>query len=269
MKTKSSERSFTAGKAVLLLSLVMFPVSLLHVFFHETGHALVALFSGETEIQLFFHPFAFSSYSRPSLTAAGSLYHLAAPLAGLLLPFVLFWFARRSQSFAGLFLVLLFPWSLFLEGLNMIAVLTGTGDFYHIASLTGIPVAVFAVLAVLMMLTGILLIDACLPRVGLSPSNLHAIWVVPLSVALWVLLSLPVALWLIPNSPFVVQWQLQEEIRIVSQMWLVLMTAVGLLIGAMHVTGYRRIERVLPEKYRQPSEFHQVARPGFRYSGLP
>jgi|GEM_PF-5689248 len=251
MNSQHNVQFSTSWKAVVLLAVTMYPVSFLHVLFHEVGHALMAFAYGESGIQLFIHPFAFSCYARPIVTLDNGLYHLAGPLAGLLIPLVIFLIARRWRSPRSLFLVMLFPWSLLWEGLNMLAILTNTGDFYNLAMLTGIPTMLFAVIGIALMLAGTLMIDSRLPLAGIKPDNYNSLWVVPLSVILWSLPSFLVACWLIPKSDFVIQWQLQEEIQTVARMWLFLMAAIGLLLGSAHVTLYRLLDRRFKKKRKQ------------------
>ncbi len=52
-------------RSTLLVFLLFFPVTFMHLFLHEAGHALVHLIEGDPVHFLYAHPFSFVGYVRP------------------------------------------------------------------------------------------------------------------------------------------------------------------------------------------------------------
>lgn len=236
----------SAWRAAVLLALTFFPLSFLHVILHEGGHALVAWIYGIANVQIFVHPFAFSGYSRPIFDCSNILFHLAGFISAVIIPLIIFLFRKRFHTPATFFLVMLLPWSIFWEGLNMASALLGTGDFYNVSQLIGVSVLPFALIGFIMIMVGIVLIDSYLPLTGLLPANLHSLWALPVSFILWVLPSVAVARLWIPASDFALRYQLVGEITDVATMWLFIMFIVALLLAAVYITLFRFIARKVP-----------------------
>ena len=107
-------KHLSAIKSTVLFFLILFPLFLLHKVVHEGGHAFVNLIHRISDTNIYVHPFSFSGYSRPfvDLGVTGNAWYVAAgPIAGVLVPLIIFIPLWKHRSINTLPLVLLFPWA--------------------------------------------------------------------------------------------------------------------------------------------------------------
>ncbi len=119
---------FQAGlRSALLMFLLLFPLTLLHLFLHESGHAVFNLIDRVPRTDLFIHPFGFTGYSRPPADFSNIWYHLGGTISVITLSLVVFLVCWRYRNRINPLPLLLFAAIAIREGLNMLVILMGTG----------------------------------------------------------------------------------------------------------------------------------------------
>jgi hypothetical protein len=241
------ESHFTSRvRSALLVFLLFFPLTFLHLLVHEGGHALVNLFYKTPHTSIFIHPFSFSGFSRPMFDYHNVWSHLGGPVVSLLVWLILFLLFWRRRTFSNLLLLVFIAWTAFWEGLGFLDILGGGGDFFNVIQITNLPEGIFFDFDLLLFIAGIVLLVSLLPLFGLAPEDKNALWVFPLGMGLFGLVSFAMANILAPISPFAIQYDLVKEILVSASFRPVLMAAAGLLFAGFYVTLYRAIRNKLP-----------------------
>ncbi len=237
-------------RSALLVFLTLFPMTLLHLFLHEGGHALVQ--SGRRRpAHRSLHPSLW--LYRLFAAACRFLQHLVSP-------------GRYHKChhavtgrFPGLLAVsqldnplplLLFAAIAIREGLNMLVILMGTGDYQNISQLAGLPPGLFVATGLVLFLCGFVLFLSLIPRLGLAPENKQALWSIPAGFMLYGLASWGVGLWLIPQSPFLIQYDLVQEALSVLEMQMFVNLLPGSIIALVYVSVFRAFYQKLPAAWR-------------------
>jgi hypothetical protein len=233
-----------------LLFLILFPMALLHTVAHEGGHALVNFIHRVPHTVIFVHPFSFTGYSRPVADWGDPWFHALGPIVGVLLPLLIFIPMWKRRSVASLFLVMLFPWNAFWEGLNILAILIGTGDMFNVIRITGLPEGLFVAISIILFVIGAFFMILLLPLLGLKPQDRNTIWVLPVGLLLWALVGFGIAHWLLPDSSVLLRYNLVTEAIQSANFWPPLMVAIGIVLALIHVTLYRNLYRKLPATLR-------------------
>jgi hypothetical protein len=250
---RESSKLASAVKSTALLFLILFPMSFLHAIVHEGGHAVVNLIYRIPDTTIYVHPFSFSGYSRPIVDMGniGNAWSDAAgPIAGVLIPLVIFVPLWKRRSTANLLLVMFFPWSVLGEGLNGSAILLHTGDFFNLAQGTTLPAIFFMIISIILLIIGIFFTVSIFPLLGLKPDDLNALWVLPIGMLLWALPGFGIAHWIVPGSPIDVQYHLATEIIQSANLELPMMAVIGIVLALIYVTLYRGVYRKLPASLR-------------------
>jgi hypothetical protein len=246
-KVRSTRR---LPKSALLLFLVFFPLGFLHMVTHEGGHALINLIHRVPHTVIFVHPFSFSGYTRPVADWGDPWFHASGPIVGVLLPLLIFLPLWKHRSVASLFLVMLFPWCTFWEGLSIFAILTRSGDLFNIIRITGLPEGLFMAISVILLVVGAFLTLLLLPLFGLKPEDRNTLWVLPASLLLWAVVGFGIAHWLLPGSSVLLRYNLVTEAIQSANFWLPLTAAIGIVLALVYVTLYRNFYRKLPATLR-------------------
>ena len=253
MNKRRSSKVTSAVKSTALLFLILFPLAFLHDIVHEGGHALVNLIYRIPNTTIYVHPFSFSGYSRPivDLGNIGNTWSDASgPIAGVLLPLVIFIPLWKHRSVNTLFLVMLFPLSVLWEGLNGSVIFMHTGDFFNIAQGTTLPAIFFMIISIILLIIGLFLTVSILPLLGLKPEDHNALWVLPVGMLLWALPGFGIAHWIVPGSPIDVQYHLASEIIKSANLVLPVTVVTGIVLALIYVTLYQGVYRKLPTSLR-------------------
>lgn len=248
--SKPQSRSTAALLAVLRLFLLFFPLTLMHLFLHEGGHDLVALINRTSHTGIFIHPFSFAGYSRPIFDFNNVWFQMGGTISAVLVSLILFIILWKRRNSTNLLPVILFPWFALWEGLAFILVLGKNGDYYNVSQVSGLPAGLFVLAGVVLFFGGAFLFMSLFPRLGLAPENKNALWAVPAGIALYGLVSLGAAYALAPASPFLLQYDLVQEVLDTAHLQPVAMTAVGLITAGLYVTLYRAVYKKLPAGWR-------------------
>jgi hypothetical protein len=248
-KRKSSKLT-SAVKSTVLLFLILFPLSFLHLILHEGGHALVNLIYRIPNTTIYVHPFSFSGYSRPIFDMSNAWFHASGPIMSVLLPLAMFIPLWKHRSVTSLFLVMLFPWNVFWEGLNGSAIFIHNGDFFNIIRVTTLPVSFFMIISIILLIIGIFFTISFFPLLGLKPEDRNTLWVLPVGMLLWALPGFGIAHWIVPGSTIDVQYDLAPEIIQTANMWLPMMVVIGIVLALIYITLYRRVYQKLPASLR-------------------
>jgi hypothetical protein len=246
-------KHLSAIKSTVLFFLTLFPLFFLHKVVHEGGHAFVNLIHRISDTNIYVHPFSFSGYSRPfvDLGVTGNAWYVAAgPIAGVLVPLIIFIPLWKHRSINTLPLVLLFPWAVLSEGLNGAAIFIHNGDFFNLVQFTTLPATFLMIISILLLIIGLFLTISLFPLLGLKPQNLNVLWILPIAMILWALSGFGIANWIAVGSPFVVKYHLADEIIQVANLQLPIMAVVGILLALVYVTFYRAIYLKLPTSLR-------------------
>ena len=249
-ETRASSGLTSAVKSAVLLFLIFFPLSFLHLVTHEGGHALVNLIHRVPSTIVYIHPFSFAGYVRPVLDWSDPWLHIAGPMAGVLAPLLVFIPLWKHRSTANLFVLLLFPWNTFWEGLAVFDILGHSGDLYNVVRFTGLPATLFIIICIMLMIIGVFFTISLFPLLGLKPENLNALWVIPAGTFLWALPGLGIAHWIVQGSPIDVQYGLAPAIIQSANYRLPMMLAIGIVLALVFVTLYRVTCRKLPASLR-------------------
>jgi hypothetical protein len=248
---KKSESRFTSAiRSALLVFLLFFPLTFLHLLVHEGGHALVNVFYKIPNTSIYIHPFSFSGFSRPMFDYHNAWSHLGGPTVSILVALILFIIFWRRRTFTNLLLLVFIAWTPFWEGMGFMDILGGTGDFFNVTRVTSLPVGMFFAIDLLLFITGIILFVSLMPLFGLKPKDLNALWVFPAGMGLFGLVGLAVAYAVVPVTPFAIQYKLVNEIQVSANFRPLLMAVAGLLFAGLYVTLYRAVCRKLPAALR-------------------
>ena len=247
ISTAGSPSRFTSAlRSSLLVFFLFFPLTFMHLFVHESGHALVNLIYRIPNTSIYIHPFSFSGFSRPVLDWNNVWMHLGGPVLSVLLGvtlFILFW---KRRKYSTLLLMMFIAWTAFWEGIGFMDILGGGGDFSNVMRITGLPAGLFIAIDLLLFVIGILLFVSLIPLFGLKPDNLNTLWALPLGMLVFALVGVGVANTFVAGSPIDVNYNLGKEIIKSASYRPLLMTCSGLLFALLYVTLYRVLVRKLP-----------------------
>jgi hypothetical protein len=169
---------------------------------------------------------------------------------GVLLPLLIFVPLWKRRSVANLFLVILFPWNVFWEGLSIFDLLSRNGDLYNLSHVTGLPVSLFVIIYIIPLVIGIFFTISLFPLLGLKPENRNTIWILPVGMLLWALPGFGIAHWIVPGSPIDVEYHLAPEILQSANFRVPMMAAIGIVLALIYVTLYRYACGKLPVSLR-------------------
>jgi len=241
-RSRPAER-LPAFRSMVLMFLLFMLLTFLHLVLHEGGHSLYAIWQ-RVPVTLYVHPFSFAGYSRPIVDASiwedilGTA--IAVPVA--LLISVPFW---KRRSLALLPLVMLFPWTAWSNGINMMTATIG-GDFENLVEKTGLPAAPFVIAGALIFCLGILSFLSLLPLAGLDPSDRRALFVLPSAMFLVSMLSFLVAYVFVPGSPIDRAYSVGPEILLSANLSVLVYPIVGLFLAVLYVTLFRKLRPRMP-----------------------
>jgi hypothetical protein len=247
---KSSPKFAAYLKSALLLFLIFFPLGFLHLVTHEGGHALINLIHRVPDTVIYVHPFSFSGYSRPVVDWGDPWLHALGPIVGVLLPLLIFIPMWKHRSVANLFLIMLFPWCAFWEGLSIFDILSHSGDLFNVIRITGLPTGLFMAISVILLVVGAFLTLLLLPLLGLKPEDRNTLWVLPAGMLLWTVVGFGVAHWLLPDSSVLIRYDLVTATIQSATFRLPMMAAIGIVLALAYVTLYRSVYRKLPATLR-------------------
>ena len=234
----------------LLLFLILFPLSFMHLILHEGGHALVhLLLKGKVDV-FYAHPFALDGYVRPFLSTNNLWNHAAGSIAEFLVPLSLFILIWKRRSVKILPLVLLFPWCVIRAGLGIMDLAAKTGDFNNIIKLTGMSPAYFYVLDFLLLMVGIFLFISLFPLLGLAPENRRSLFAMPVGLFLWSFVGVMVAYLTVPGSPIDVRYHLGASLISSVKIYPIFSVILGSLLAVIYIIFYHRVYQKLPTGIR-------------------
>ncbi len=243
---RPSGQFMPALRASLLVFLLFFPLTFLHLLVHEGGHALVNLALKIPKTSIYIHPFSFSGFSRPVADWNNVWMHLGGPILSVLLGVVLFTLFWKRRNYSNLLLMLFIAWTAYWEGTGFMDILGGGGDFSNVMRITGLPASLFIAIDLLLFIAGILLFVSLLPLFGLEPKNLNTLWALPLGMLAYALVGVGVANTLVPGSPIDLTYNLAGEIITSASFRPLLMSVSGLIFAILFVTLFRFLSRKLP-----------------------
>jgi len=257
----------TTLRSTLLVFLLFFPVTFIHMFLHEAGHALVNLIEGYPIHFLYAHPFSFSGFVRPGGDYYSVWGHASGEIFELLVSAVIFILLWKRRTFYTLPFLLVFPWSALYNGMGGIFDTLGhTGDYHNILTITGWSPAGFYLLSLIYIIGGIFFLILLFPLLGLKPEDRKALFVLPAGMLLFTALGLPIAYFLVPGSPIDVQYHVAHEIILSAYYRPLFMGAIGLLLAVIYITLYRSQYRRIPSSLR--TELLSLSWRDFWYPGL-
>ncbi len=230
-------------QSALLLFFTLFPLSFLCLIFHEGGHALAEVMSGGTVDLFYVHPFSLNGYIRPVSDWGNIGMHVAGGISGLVVALGIFLLVWKHRSVSTLPLVMLFPWTAILLGIQVMLVV---GDWRNLARLTGMPEIFLNVTGGLILLMGIFLFISAFPLLGLAPENKWSLLVLPAAVVLWGLIGLMVGYLVVPGSPVDVKYSLADEILTAAKSLPLSEAVVCAFLAGIYITLYRLVYRRLP-----------------------
>lgn len=236
----------SAVRSAVLVFLLMFPLTFIHLLVHEGGHALVNLFYRVPNTSIFIHPFSFSGFSRPMLDYHNVWMHLGGPTISILVALILYLIFWKRRNYSTLFILVYIAWTAFWEGLGFLDILGGGGDFYNVTRVTDLPVGLFFAIDLILFIIGIILFVTLIPLFGLRSGDLKTLWVFPAGMGLYGVVSLAAANVLAPLSPYLIQYDLVKETLTSASFRPVLMAVAGLLFAGVYVTLHRAAARKLP-----------------------
>jgi hypothetical protein len=236
--------------SLLLLLFAFTQQSLLISILHEGGHALWNLLSRGTVTRFVVHPFSFSGYVRP-IVDSSIWTNFSGPLVGISVALLIFIISWKRRSVSNLPLLMLFPFGAILEAINILnAVLFENGDYYRLMLITGLPAAVFMVIALLLVVLGIILSVTLFPLLGLAPEKKKTIFVVPAGLFLWSVLGTSVAYLVVPLTRIMQDDSMAIDIAKAANTVPILELVLGLILALVYITLYRRVYPRLPAGLR-------------------
>ncbi len=267
VKERTSPTLVTTLQSTLLVFLLFFPVTFIHMFLHEAGHALVNLIEGVPVHFLYAHPFSFVGFVRPGADYYNVWVHASGEIFELLVSAVIFILLWKRRTFYTLPFLLVFPWSALYNGMGGIFDTLGhTGDYHNILTITGWSPAGFYLLSLIYIIGGIFFLVSLFPLLGLAPENRKSFFVLPIGMLLFTVLGIPVAYYLVPGSPIDVQYHVAHEIILSAYYRPLFMGAIGILLALIYTTLYRSLYRRIPVSLR--TELTSLQWSDFWYPGL-
>jgi hypothetical protein len=121
-----------------------------------------------------------------------------------------------------------------------------SGDFVHVAQLTGLPLGLFLALGFLISCIGVLCLFSLFPLAGLDSRDNKALFVLPAASLLWSILSLMVAYLFVPGSPIHLECFRGWEILLSANTSIILQWMVAMVLAVLYVTVFRKLYPRLP-----------------------
>jgi len=237
-------------RSILALFFILFPLEFMNLILHEGGHALsfLALGAEITSITtLYVHPFDFSGYVRPIQFWSNPWSHVAGYTVSILVSLFIFILLWRRRSAFNLPLVMLFPFVALTAGIGAIeSMMIGTGDFYNILYLTGLPPTLFYVIGIILLLPGVFFLVSLLPTLGLAPGDSRSLLVIPTALLMWKILSTIVANHFVPGSSIDIQYNLGREILMGVNGSPIFEVVIGVVLAVVYILLNRWVYRKLP-----------------------
>jgi hypothetical protein len=249
---KITNQALTASlQSTLLVFFLFFPVTFIHIFLHEAGHALVHLIDGVPVQFLYAHPFSFSGFVRPGGDYYSIWTHASGTIFELLVSLVIFIMLWKHRSFFTLPFLMVFPWSALYNGMGGIFDTLGKmGDDYNILTITGWSPVFFYAIDLILIVVGIFFLSSLFPLLGLAPGEKRSLFILPTGMVLYTLLSLLIAYTLVPGSPIDLQFDLAFQIKTSANYRPIFMGAVGILLALIYIILYRFLYRKIPAGLR-------------------
>jgi hypothetical protein len=262
--------STTFGSAVrstLLIFFLFFPLTFLHLFFHEGGHALLNLSKGVPVTFIYAHPFSFVGYARPMVDYYNIFQHISGYIVELLVSaviFILLW-QRRSRYTLPFLMVL--PWVMTYNGIgDILDILGKSGDFYNLINITGLPASIFYIASILTAVMGIFFFISLFPLLGLAPEDKKSLLVLPVGMLLYSAFGVMIAHLFVPSSPIDIRYHLAAEIIASASFRPLFMGLISLMLAVIYFTLYRQFYKKLPSSLRV--EQANLTWKGLLYPGL-
>lgn len=266
-KAQTSTTLVSIIQSILIVFLLFFPVTFMHLFLHEAGLALFNLSLGVPVHFLYVHPFSFSGYVRPMADYYKIWQHASGPVFELLVSVVIFALLWKHRSFYTLPFLMVFPWVALHEGIGcLFDILVHSGDEYNIILITEWSATGFYVISIILIMVGIFSFITLLPLLGLAPEDMKTLYILPAGMLLYTAVGLPIAYLLIPRSPIDVRYHLAHEIIMSAYYRPLLMVSTGLLLAVIYITLYRMFYKRLPTNIR--TEQVSLSWSDFWYPGL-
>lgn len=237
---KQPEERLPAILSTILLTFLFMFGRFIHLIIHEGGHSLYSLVHN-IPTSLYIHPFFFRGFSRPIIIGSSfwkDILGSAVALPIALLIFNLFW-KRRSPTLLPL--VILFPFVMLTDGINIMGI---QDDFRNLVESTGLPAALFFILGTVFFCIGLITMLSLFPLAGLDPRDNKALFVLPAAMFLGCLLSFPVAYLVVPGSPINLDYFMGREI--LADNYFLTWVPFGLFFGVAYITLYRWLSQHLP-----------------------
>lgn len=241
-RKRLSERN-PAILSTLLLFCGLFPISFLGFILHEGGHALANLMLGGTVWDFYVHPFTFSGFVRPITDASNVWTHALGYTTNLLASFVIFCLLWKRRSVANLPLVMLLPFWAFYQGLLILML---NGDTANIMQVTGLPAIMFVALGLALVCSGLVLLLALFPLLGLDPADKKSLLILPAAFSLHSFAGWLVAHLLVPGSNFNFRYLEGAAIIESANIMAVAMPLLGGLLAIAYVTLYHKLQSKYP-----------------------
>jgi hypothetical protein len=250
-KVQTSTTLVSIIQSILIVFLLFFPVTFMHMFLHEAGHALFNLSQGVPVHFLYAHPFSFMGFVRPMADYYNVWVHASGTVFELLVSALIFVLLWKRRSFYTLPFLMVFPWIAIYDGMGGIFDTLGhTGDYYNILAITGWSSAGFYAISLILIVVGIFFFTSLLPIMGLAPEDRKALFVLPAGMLLYTAVGLPIAYLLVPGSPIDVRYHLAHEIIASAYYRPIFMGSIGMLLAAIYITLYRIFYKRLPQSMR-------------------
>jgi hypothetical protein len=227
--------------SILLLFCSLIPLQFLGSILHEGGHAVGNLLLGRPVWNFYVHPFTFSGFVRP--ITDNVWVHAAGYITILPVSFVIFCLLWKRRSVTNLPFVMLFPLDAIIHGLLMLIL---SGDIANILRLTGFPAIVFIGLGFVLVYSGIFLLLALFPLLGLNPGDRKPLLIVPAAFFLQGISGWLVAHLFVPGSSFDLRYLDGADIIESANNLAILLPILGGLFAVLYVTLFRKIYPRLP-----------------------
>ena len=244
---KLSSSIGSAARSTLHIFFLFFPLTFLHMFFHEGGHALLNLSKGVPVTFIYAHPFSFVGFSRPMVDYYNIFQHISGYVVELLVSAIIFILLWNHRSRYTLPFLMLLPWSMTYNGIgNILDILGKSGDSYNLISITGLPASGFYITNIFLAVVGIFFFISLLSLLGLAPEDKKSLLVLPAGMLIYGAFGVMIAHLFVPGSPIDLHYHLAAEIIASANLRPFFMSLTGLMLAVIYITLYRRFYKKLP-----------------------
>jgi hypothetical protein len=226
--------------SILLLFCSLLLTNFIFMISHEGGHALAVLILGRTVDAFYIHPFAFMGFVKPFIDSV--LLHALGYITSLLVSFVFLRVFWKQRSVTKLPFVMLFPVGA-MQGLQMLIL---NGDTANILRLTGVPAIGFIGLGLVLVCSGLLLLLALFPLLGLALGDRKSLLVVPAAFSLHSTLGWLIAHLFVPGSSVDLRYLEGANIIESANTLVIVLPILGGLFAVIYVTLFCKIYPKLP-----------------------